>query len=92
MLPSCYTAVTVVLPRIKTMTQHLNMYSQKSCLDCKPCQGGGGNIGRNATLWTIGIFTAGIGLIFLPFFKKCVYCGHNSWWNKHAGPDRGAAV
>jgi hypothetical protein len=22
-------------------------------------------------------------LIFLPFFKKCVYCGHNMFMNKH---------
>lgn len=68
------------------MSQHLNMYNQKVCHGCKPCQGGGGNIGRTWTLIAIGFCTAGIGLIFLPFFKKCVYCGHNSWWNKHAGP------
>ncbi|UAJ78310.1 hypothetical protein IT072_02360 [Leifsonia sp. ZF2019] len=69
------------------MSQHQNIYSQRGCIDCKPCEGGGGNIGRNSTLWAIGIFTAGIGLLFLPFFKKCQYCGHNMWWNKHYGPD-----
>lgn len=70
----------------RLMSQHLNMYNQKVCHGCKPCQGGGANIGRTWTLIGIGICTAGIGLLFLPFFKKCVYCGHNSWWNKHAGP------
>jgi hypothetical protein len=34
-------------------------------------------------LWTIGICTAGMGLIILPFFKKCVYCGHSNFMNKH---------
>lgn len=69
------------------MSQHLNIYGQKGCIDCKVCEGGAGNIGRNALLWTIGICTAGIGLLFLPFYKKCQYCGHNSWLNKHYGPD-----
>lgn len=70
------------------MSQHLNIYSQHGCIQCKPCEGGGANIGRASVLWTIGIMTAGIGLLFLPFFKKCQYCGHNMFWNKHYGPDR----
>jgi hypothetical protein len=74
------------------MSNHLNMYSQKGCVNCKVCEGGGANIGRSATLWTIGICTAGIGLIFLPFFKKCQYCHHNTWWNKHYGPDMRATA
>ncbi len=74
------------------MSNHLNVYSQRGCVDCKPCEKGGANVGRSAILWTIGIFTAGIGLIFLPFFKKCQYCGHNSWMNKHYGPDLRASA
>lgn len=73
------------------MSQHLNMYSQKGCIGCKPCEAGAANIGRTVTLWTIGILTVGIGLLFLPFFKKCQYCSHNTWWNKHLGPDRRTA-
>lgn len=69
------------------MSNHLNVYSQRGCIGCKSCEGGGGKVARNALLWTIGIFTAGIGLIFLPFFKKCQYCGHNTWMNKHDGID-----
>lgn len=69
------------------MSQHHNHYSQRGCVGCKPCEGGGANIGRSTTLWAIGICTAGIGLIFMPFFKKCQYCRHNSWWNSHRGPD-----
>ena len=66
---------------------HLNIYSQKGCIGCKPCERGSANIGRSAVLWTIGILTAGMGLIILPFFKKCQYCGHNSFMNRHFGPD-----
>ncbi|GGO58997.1 hypothetical protein GCM10010910_00890 [Microbacterium nanhaiense] len=73
------------------MSQHHNVYSQKGCVSCKPCEGGGANIGRNVTLWAIALCTAGIGLLILPFFKKCQYCGHNKWWNSHYGPDRQGA-
>ncbi len=69
------------------MSQHLNIYGQKGCVDCRPCERGGANIGRITVLVIIGIFTCGVGLIFLPFHKKCLYCGHNTWWNKHYGPD-----
>jgi hypothetical protein len=63
--------------------QRLNMYTQKGCVGCCVCEKGAKNVGRSVVLWTIGICTAGIGLIFLPFFKKCVYCGHNMFMNKH---------
>ncbi|ODA90219.1 hypothetical protein ATY41_10685 [Leifsonia xyli subsp. xyli] len=69
------------------ISQHQNIYSQRGCIDRKLCEGGGGNISRTSTLWFIGCCTGGIGLLFLPFFKKCQYCGHNMWWNKHYGPD-----
>lgn len=69
------------------MSNHLNIYGQKGCISCKPCEGGGANIGRVWTLVAIGVFTYGLGLLFLPFFKKCQYCGHNTWWNQHYGPD-----
>ena len=70
-----------------SVSNHLNVFSQKGCVDCKSCEKGGGHIGRMSVLWTIGICTAGLGLLFLPFFKKCQYCAHNTWWNKHHGPD-----
>lgn len=73
------------------MSGHRNIYSQKGCIDCKPCEGGAANIGRVALLWTIGICTAGLGLLFLPFFKKCQYCSHNAFMNAHRGPDTRAA-
>jgi len=69
------------------MSTHLNVYSQRGCIGCKVCERGAANIGRNWTLVTIGVLTMGLGLIFLPFFKKCQYCGHNTWWNAHRGPD-----
>ena len=69
------------------MSMHLNQYSQKGCIGCKPCEGGGANVGRVTVLWVIGLCTAGIGnLIGMPFFKKCQFCGHNSFMNKHATP------
>lgn len=69
------------------MSNHVNVFSQRGCIGCKNCEGGGGKMARSALLWTIGILTVGIGLIFLAFFKKCQYCGHNTWLNKHDGID-----
>lgn len=68
------------------MSQHHNLYSQKGCIGCKPCEGGAANIGRASVLWIVGICTVGIGLLFLPFFKKCQFCGHNAFMNKHTTP------
>lgn len=68
------------------MSQHHNLYSQKGCLECKPCEGGASNIGRTWTLIAIGFFTAGLGLLILPFFKKCQFCNHNAFMNKHRTP------
>ena len=65
------------------MSMHHNIYSQKGCSSCKPCAKGAGNVGRVAILWTIAICTAGVGLLILPFFKKCQFCGHNHFMNKH---------
>lgn len=62
---------------------NLETYTRKGCVGCKVCEGGAGKIGRNAALWGIGICTGGIGLIILPFYKRCVYCGHNTFMNKH---------
>lgn len=69
------------------MVNNVNIYSQRGCIGCKSCEKGGAHIGRMTIIWTIGICTAGIGLIYLPFYKKCQYCAHNTWWNKHYGPD-----
>lgn len=73
------------------MSQHHNIYSQRGCIDCKPCEGGGANIGRTQTLLWGGIFTVGILPLVTVFTKKCQYCGHRQWWNRHHGPDRRAA-
>lgn len=69
------------------MSNHVNLYSQHGCIGCKPCEGGAANVGRLWTLIGIAVITSCIGLIFLPFYKRCQYCGHNMWWNKHYGPD-----
>ncbi len=69
------------------MSNHQNLYSQRGCIGCKPCEGGGANIGRTWTIVALGVLTSGLGLIILPFFKKCQYCGHNAFMNKHFGPD-----
>lgn len=68
------------------MSQHHNLYSQKGCISCKPCEGGAANIGRTWTLIAIGFLTTGGGLLILPFFKKCQFCGHNAFMNKHQTP------
>jgi len=68
------------------MGNHLNIYSQKGCIGCKSCEGGAASIGRTSLLIFIGVMTAGIGLLILPFFKKCQYCGHNTWMNSHQAP------
>ncbi len=49
------TDAEVASNREDPMSQHHNLYSQKGCLGCKPCEAGGANIGRSAVLWTIGI-------------------------------------
>jgi len=76
------------------MSTHHNLFSQKGCIGCKPCEGGSGNVGRATVLWTIGIFTVGLGLLILPFFKKCQFCSHNAFMNKHTTPTQqyGAAA
>lgn len=56
-------------------------------MGCKSCEGGGSHIGRMAVIWAIALCTVGLGLVYLPFYKKCQYCGHNVWWNRHYGPD-----
>lgn len=64
--------------------QNIETYSRKGCVGCCLCEGGSKSIGRTTVLWTIGILTCGLGLLVLPFFKKCVYCGHNTFMNGHA--------
>lgn len=68
------------------MSHHLNVYSQKGCIGCKPCEGGAANVGRTWTLIAIGFFTVGIGLLILPFYKTCQFCGHKSFMNRHSAP------
>lgn len=68
------------------MSHHHNLYSQKGCIGCKQCEGGGANIGRTFAIIGIALMTGGLGLIILPFFKKCQFCSHNSFIDKHARP------
>lgn len=68
------------------MSQHLNIYSQRGCLGCKPCEGGAANVGRWWALFALIFFTAGVGALVLPFYKRCQFCGHNSIMNRHASP------
>lgn len=63
--------------------QRLNMYSQKGCVGCCVCEKGAKNVGRTLSLWTLAVFTAGFGLLALLFYKKCVYCAHNTLLNSH---------
>jgi len=63
--------------------QHLRGHIQRGCVGCKPCEGGAANIGRNMLLFFICIFTCGLGLLIIPFYKKCVFCGHSMFLNKH---------
>lgn len=63
--------------------QRHNVYSQHGCIGCCVCEGGAQKVKRQAVLWTLGIFTCGLGLLVLPFYKKCVYCGHNMFMNQH---------
>ena len=74
------------------MSMHLNQYSQKGCIGCKPCEGGSANVGRTAIIWCIIIFTSFLGALGIPFFKKCQYCGHRDFMNKHANPAQQATA
>lgn len=69
-----------------TNSMHHNLYSQRGCTTCKQCTGGAGNVGRATVLVTLALFTCGLSLLILPFYRKCVFCGHNSWMDKHAAP------
>lgn len=62
-----------------------NFYSQSGCVGCPVCEGGTQGVKRTLTLWTIAFFTVGMGLIILPFFKKCQFCQHNMFMAKHQG-------
>lgn len=63
--------------------QNIETYTRKGCVGCCKCEGGGRNVMRSTVLWIIGICTAGIGLLVLPFSKSCVYCRHNMFMNSH---------
>lgn len=61
----------------------IDTYQRSYCKGCCVCEGGADNIKRNIVLWTLGICTCGLGLLVLPFNKKCTKCGHNTFMNKH---------
>jgi len=61
----------------------LRAHMQQGCIGCKPCEGGISNIARSLKIFFLAIFTLGLGLLIIPFFKKCVYCGHSMFLNKH---------
>lgn len=63
--------------------QSVETYARRGCFGCCHCEGGSRNIIRTATLWMIGLFTCGFGLLVIPFFRKCVYCGHGTFLNGH---------
>lgn len=67
--------------------QYLNVYSQRGCIGCKPCEGGAASIGRTWTLLGLALVTGLIFLLVPLFYKRCQYCGHRAWWNQHHGPD-----
>jgi hypothetical protein len=68
---------------IQMPRKHMNAHVQQGCVGCIPCEGGVGNIIRNLKFFALFIFTCGIGLVAIPFFKKCVFCGHSMMWNQH---------
>lgn len=70
---------------------HHNIYSQRGCQSCKQCEKGAANIGRTWTIIALVLFTGGLGLLVLPFYKKCLYCGHNQFFDKHGAPAATAA-
>lgn len=41
---------------------------------------------RSLVLWTLAIFTLGAGLLILPFYRRCVYCGHRAFMSRHQVP------
>lgn len=59
--------------------QNFEHYTRKGCVGCAPCQGGAKQIGRQTLFW----ITLSMAAWPMPFFKKCVYCGHNTYLNKH---------
>lgn len=72
------------------MVRH-NFYYQNGCISCKPCERGAANIGRNLTMICLAYVTVGLALLILPFYKKCLFCGHNMWFNRHE-PDGSTPV
>ena len=63
--------------------QNIETYVRRGCAGCCHCEGGSHNIARTSALWMIGLFTGGLGLLVIPFFKRCLYCGHNTFLNSH---------
>lgn len=67
----------------KQTNASINIYHRHGCVGCCLCEGGAQKVKRQTVLWTIALFTCGFGLLILPFYKKCLYCGHNTFMNKH---------
>lgn len=74
------------------MSQHLNHYSQKGCIGCASCEGGAKQQGRIWSMVGLATLTGGIFLFVPLFFKRCQYCGHSSWMNRHGAPVSGATA
>ena len=61
----------------------VHTHVQHGCIGCKICEGGSAKIGRTVLLWTLMIFTGFMAAFAIPFSKKCVFCGHTMFLNKH---------
>jgi hypothetical protein len=63
--------------------QRHSMYQQRGCIGCALCEGGGKKIARTLKVWCFAFFTGFVGLIVIPFYGRCVYCGHTMFFNRH---------
>ena len=59
----------------------LDNYARAACPTCKACTGGAENVGRICVLGLLAMSI--VGLLVIPFFKKCPTCGHSMFMNEH---------
>lgn len=56
---------------------------QRGCIGCCVCEKGVRNVKRSVAKFFLIFCTGGFGLLILPFYKKCLYCGHSMFMNQH---------